>query len=133
MITLSSKGDFKKTFEYLNKSNGLFGRVANSIMESKLNKYGQKGVDALKEATPFDTGATAYSWYYEIERTDDSISIIWSNSNENRTIPIVILLQYGHLTKNGYRVEGIDFINPALKPIFDDLADEIWKEVTNNV
>lgn len=123
MITLSSKGDFKKTFEFMENIRSLTG------IESKLEYYGQKGVEALQSATPFDTGNTAYSWYYEIEKTNKGISIIWSNSNTNKSIPIVILLQYGHLTKNGYRIEGIDFINPAMKPIFEEMADEMWKEV----
>ena len=88
------------------------------------------GVDALREATPRDTGKTANSWDYIIEETPDSVTITWTNSNENRSIPIALLIQYGHATRKGGWVSGIDYINPALKPIFEEIAKSAWEEVT---
>lgn len=95
-----------------------------------LNKYGKKGVDALMSATPKDTGLTARSWTYEIERNDGGLSIVWSNSNIQNGVNIAVILQYGHGTKNGGYVAGRDYINPAIQPIFDDMIDKYWKEVT---
>lgn len=96
-----------------------------------LNKYGQRGVEALSHATPVDTGKTAASWSYEIQESDNSIEIIWSNSNVNKGLNIAILLQYGHGTRNGGYVVGRDYINPALQPLFDELADKAWEEVVS--
>lgn len=125
MIKVVSKGDFKKTKKFL-------GFVEKRRQFSSLNRYGKMGVDALADATPVDSGKTAQSWEYEIVERDGSLSIIWTNSNTtDRGIPIVVLLQYGHATKDGYFIQGVDFINPALKPIFDDIAESIWQEVTN--
>ena len=95
-----------------------------------LDKYGQKGVEALAAATPVDTGKTAASWSYEKVVENGTAKLIWSNSNIYRGINIAVLLQYGHATKSGTYVEGIDYINPALRPVFEKLADEAWMEVT---
>lgn len=123
MITFSHKGDFKKTFNFLNRCEKLDFR--------DLMKYGQKGVEALRDATPKDSGLTADSWYYQItKRQDGSISIEFLNSNVVDGIPIAIILQYGHGTRNGGYVEGRDYINPAIRPIFDEIAEDLWKEVT---
>lgn len=123
MVSCTINGDFKKTDNFLKK-------LLNITFRDKLEKYGQKGVDALKEATPKRTGLTANSWSYEIIEDANSIRIVWSNSNTNKNIPIAIVLQYGHVTRNGHFVEGIDYINPALRPIFESIAETAWKEVT---
>ena len=95
-----------------------------------MDKYGRQGVEALSSATPRDTGLTASSWSYEIIRKHNSARIIFKNSNvTSEGTPIAILIQYGHATKNGAWVEGIDYINPALKPVFEGMADNIWREV----
>ncbi len=123
MISFSEKGDFKKLNGFLEKSKEL-------IHVGKLDKYGRMGVEALYAATPKDTGETASSWSYRITRQDGAVSLEFYNSSNNKSIPIVILLQYGHATRSGSFVQGIDFINPALRPIFKQLADDAWKEVT---
>lgn len=122
MIKMSSKGGFDKTERFLKKSLG-----KNYLLV--LNRYGQYGVEALKKYTPVDTGLTADSWYYEIEKTDTGYKIIWSNSNVNNHVNIAIILQHGHATRSGSWVEGIDYINPALAPIFEALLKSAWKEV----
>lgn len=124
-ISFRSKGDFKKTEKMLKKS---LGRRYRNVLE----KYGQYGVAALSAATPIDTGETAFSWSYEIEEKGSSISVVWYNSNVQNGYNIAIILQYGHGTKNGGYVEGRDYINPALQPIFDKLAEEAWKEVSSS-
>ena len=124
MITLSSKGSFKKTF-------GFFEKAANVINISLLDKYGKEGVAALAAATPKDTGKTASSWTYEIVKEAGSASIVFKNSNIVDGNCIVILLRYGHGTRNGGFVVGRDYINPAIQPIFDKIAKEAWKEVTS--
>lgn len=124
MITISQKGNFS------NLSN-FFERAAAAVKLSKLDKYGRLGVDALSAATPVDTGETAASWSYEIERGENSTSLIFKNSNvTEQGDPIAILLQYGHATGNGGYVKGIDYINPALRPIFEQIADEAWREAS---
>lgn len=125
MIRFKQKGDFKKLNSYLEK-------IKDVIKNSQLDKYGDLGVQALSEATPKKTGLTSKSWYYKIERKNTSLSISFYNSNINEGVPIAIILQYGHGTKNGGWVEGRDYINPAIRPIFDKIADEAWKEVTRN-
>lgn len=125
MLTIRQKGDFSKLTKYLIKAKD----VVN--LDSLLDKYGQQGVAALSKATPVDTGLTASSWYYEIEKDDKGVSIVFYNSNVNRGICIAIILQYGHGTRNGGWVEGRDYINPALQPIFDTIAEAAWKEVTD--
>lgn len=123
MITFRQKGDFSKLNSY-------FEKVKETVKIGKLDRIGQEGVAALSSATPKDTGLTASSWYYEIERTNDSVSITFNNSNINKGVPIAIILQLGHGTRNGGWVEGRDYINPAIRPIFDRMADEAWEEVT---
>ena len=123
MITFKQKGDFRKVTKYLQKSR-------SNIYSSIFNKYGAQGVEALKEATPVESGKTASSWYYKIEITATGAKIVWSNSNFNKGVPIAIILQYGHGTGTGGWVEGRDYINPAIQPIFDKMAEELWKETT---
>ena len=123
-IWLSSKGSFKNSERWLKKSLGA------DYMDI-LHEYGRKGVESLSTATPVDTGLTASSWSYRIEKSDGKISINWLNSNVNKGVNIAIILQYGHGTGNGGYVVGRDYINPALAPIFDAMADKAWKEVTS--
>lgn len=123
MISIRQRGGFEKTERFLKKS---FGRDYINVLE----KYGQQGVSALSAATPIDSGLTATSWSYRIIQNNSSISIIWENSNIHKGVNIAIILQYGHGTRNGGYVSGRDYINPALKPIFDKMADAAWKEVT---
>ena len=123
MISFRQKGDFSKTERFLKKS---LGKDYRSV----LDRYGKEGVDALSAATPVQSGRTATSWGYIIEQGTNTISIVWTNSNVNNGVNIAIILQYGHATRNGGYVEGIDYINPALRPIFEKLADAAWKEVT---
>lgn len=122
MIFFSHKGDFKKTEKFLKKS---LGRDYRSV----LDKYAQQGVEALSTATPKDSGETAASWYYDIIQNEGSLSIVWNNSHINKGVNIAIILQYGHGTRTGGYVQGRDYINPALRPIFDKLAEAAWKEV----
>lgn len=122
MISIRQKGDFKKLSSFLEKSKEAFNIGI-------LDKYGKQGVAALQAATPRDTGKTAESWYYEIHREEGVVSLTFHNTNVNKGVPIAIILQYGHATGTGGFVEGIDYINPALKPIFDKIAEEAWKEV----
>ena len=123
MITFRQKGDFSKLSRYL-------VRVKEAARIGVLDKYGREGVAALASATPVESGKTAGSWYYEIKRQNGSVSIIFKNSNINKGVPIAIILQYGHGTGTGGWVEGRDYINPAIQPIFDRIADEAWREVT---
>ena len=123
MISFRQKGDFSKLTSYLEKAK-------ETIKLGNLDHYGQEGVKALSAATPQDSGKTASSWYYEIEHKNGSVSISFHNSNINKGVPIAIILQYGHGTRNGGWVEGKDYINPAIQPIFDKIASEAWKEVT---
>lgn len=110
--------------------NKYFERVREAARIGVLDKYGREGVAALASATPIDTGVTANSWYYEINRQNGSVSIEFKNSNINNGVPIAIILQYGHATGNGGWVQGRDYINPAIQPIFDTIADNAWREVT---
>lgn len=123
MITFSQKGDFKKTFLFLENA-----EKRKTI--KKLNAYGAEGVRLLSKATPIDTGKTANSWGYEIHYGKGSVSITWTNSNLANYVPVVFLLEYGHATRNGGYVQGHDFINPAIQPLFDKMSNETWKEVT---
>lgn len=123
MIGFRLKGDLSKTKKRL-------GKLQKANYLGILDKYGNKGVHALSSATPVDTGLTASSWYYKIEQKNNSASIVFCNSNVNKGIPIAIILQTGHGTRNGGWVEGRDYINPAIRPIFDELAKNVWKEVT---
>lgn len=123
MITIRQKGDFSKTTKYLEKSK-------KGININSLKKYAEQGIEILKSNTPKDTGLTASSWYYKIEQDKKKIRIIFCNSNIQDGIPIAIILQYGHATGNGGWVEGRDYINPSLQPIFDKIANKAWKEVS---
>ena len=125
MITFSQKGDFSKLTHFLQNAK-------NSIAVDILDKYGREGVKVLASATPKDTGKTAASWTYRIIRQKDSVSITFENSNIQNGVPIAIILQYGHATRNGGWVQGKDYINPAIRPIFDQLADEAWKEAVRS-
>lgn len=122
-ISVRQKGDFSKLTRYL-------VQTKKAVKLSDLDKFGKEGVAALASATPVDSGKTANSWYYEIENKNGSASITFYNSNIQNGIPIAILLQYGHGTRNGGWVQGRDYINPAIQPIFDKIADKAWKEVT---
>lgn len=122
MINIRQKGDFKNLSSFLEKTK-------EKLNLGLLDKYGREGVAALQAATPKDTGKTSESWYYKIERKNGSVSLTFHNSNKNKGVPIAIILQYGHATRNGGYVEGVDYINPALRPIFDKIAEEAWKEV----
>lgn len=124
MIRFTQKGDFSKTESFLRKAKNLNFRLI-------LEKYALQGVSALEQATPKDSGVTANSWTYTIEEKRSGFGIVWSNKSMNGGIPIVILLQYGHGTRGGTFVKGRDFINPAMKPIFEALSENLWKEVTN--
>lgn len=125
-ITLSSKGNFNKTRRFLNKASRL-----DSYLTQILNKYGELGVQRLSEYTPKRTGLTASSWTYTVNVRKGSGTIEWWNTNENNGVPIALIIQYGHGTRNGGYVQGIDYINPALQPIFEELAKGVWEEVTN--
>lgn len=122
MITFSHKGNFSKTKNFL-KGN-------HKLTLADLKKFGDLGVSVLAEATPYDTGTTARSWYYDIVDDNGTISIEWKNSNIVDGVPIAVILQYGHATGTGGWVEGRDYINPAIQPIFDLIAESAWKELT---
>ena len=124
MITFEVSGSQKNTESFLA---GLLSRDPYRV----LDRYGREGVAALESATPIDSSLTAQSWRYEIHRSARSVQLVFYNDNIVDGIPVAILIQYGHGTGTGGYVEGIDYINPALKPIFDRLADEVWKAVTS--
>ncbi len=124
MITVKQKGSFRSTDNFLKK-------VLKLDLRSILEKYGREGVSALSAATPLDTGKTADSWNYEITGGNGTYTICWTNSNVNDHVSIALILQYGHGTRNGGYVQGRDYINPALRPIFDKIAENVWKEVTS--
>lgn len=123
MVEFKQKGDFAKLNRYLE-------RMREVAKIGDLDKYGKEGVAALSAATPIDTGKTANSWSYRINRQNGSVSIDFYNSNFSNGVPIAIILQYGHATNNGGWVQGRDYINPAIQPIFDKIAKNAWKEVT---
>lgn len=123
MITFKQKGDFKKATRY-------FERLKEICKLGTLDKYGRAGVEALSSATPIDSGITSDSWSYEIEHGKGFAAIHFLNSNVNDGVNIAVILQYGHGTRNGGWVNGIDYINPAVKPLFEKMVDELWKEVT---
>ena len=123
MIKFRQKGDFSKFSRYLE-------RLKETVNLGDLDKYGRAGVSALASATPVESGLTASSWYYEIERSSGSIKINFLNSHVNKGVPIAIIIQYGHGTGTGGWVEGRDYINPAIQPIFDEIANNAWREVT---
>lgn len=123
VIEMRQSGDFKKSLTFLTH---LRTRNIRPILE----KYGHKGVEALAEATPKATGKTAASWSYEIKMEKTGAVLSWKNANIVDGVPIAVILQYGHGTRNGGYVHGVDYINPAMKPVFDAIRDELWKEVT---
>lgn len=123
MIVFRQKGDFSKLTRYLE-------REKEVVKLGDLDKFGREGVAALASATPVDSGKTASSWSYEIQHKNGSATISFKNSNIQNGVPIAIILQYGHGTRNGGWVQGRDYINPAIQPIFDKIANEAWKEVT---
>jgi hypothetical protein len=123
IIRFTHKGDFSKTTNFLK-------RAKKAVRYSDLEKYAKKGVEALVSATPVETGLTASSWTYEIVSEGGSIVINFINTNVNKGVPIAIILQYGHATGNGGWVEGRDYINPTIQPIFDEMVKDLWREVT---
>ena len=123
MISFRQKGDFSKTMQFLVKAK-------KGVKLSDLDKYGREGVAALASATPVDTGETANSWYYEIVHENGTITITFNNSHIQNGVPIAVILQYGHGTGTGGWVEGRDYINPAIQPLFDKIAEDAWREVT---
>ena len=125
MISFRQKGDFSKTIRFLEKAK-------KGIKISDLDKYGEEGVAALASATPVDSGLTANSWYYKIENKNGIVKISFCNSSIQNGVPIAIILQYGHATRNGGWVQGRDYINPAIQPIFDSITEKAWREVTKS-
>lgn len=123
MLKIETRGSNFKSL------NGFFERTKDIFHVGILDKYGELGVELLKENTPKETGLLASSWYYEIIHEKGGASIIWCNSDIEGGYNVAILIQYGHATKSGTFVEGIDFINPSLKPVFDQIAEDLWKEV----
>lgn len=124
MVTVKHHGNFNNTKRF-------FKRAAEAKFLQNLSRYGQEGVAALSAATPVDSGKTASSWYYEIQRSGSSFSIHWGNSHVNDGVNIAVIIQYGHGTGTGGYVVGRDYINPAIQPIFDKIAENVWKEVTS--
>lgn len=120
-FSFSSKGDWKRTMKFL--------MDCQKINYDVLRKYGERGVEALANNTPIDSGETASSWYYKVEKNKAGATISFHNSHIIGSVNIAIILQYGHGTKNGGWVEGRDYINPAIQPVFDTIADELWREV----
>lgn len=124
-IKLTSKGDYSRTVRFLE------GVRRKLNVKTIFQKYGEAGVRALSEATPVDTGETASLWRYEITETNGGTTIAFHNDHVNQGVNIALILQYGHGTGTGGWVEGRDYINPAIQPLFDELADNLWKEVTS--
>lgn len=122
VLTVRQKGDFQKSLTYMTHSRS---KNVRHVLET----YGQKGVQALADATPKDTGKTAASWSYEIKMEQSGAVLYWKNSNIVEGVPIAVILQYGHGTRNGGYVQGLDYINPVMRPIFEEIARELWKEV----
>lgn len=125
MIKLVSKGGSK-----FSKTDTFFQRVLQKVKLSSLDYWGRKGVNALSSATPVDSGETARSWYYQIVRTQNGVRLQWLNSNVNDGVNIALIIQYGHAARNGVFIEGRDYINLALSPIFDSIEESAWKEVS---
>lgn len=123
MITIESQGDWKMTRNW-------FDRMTKLDLALIMNQFGKEGVSALAAATPSKSGLTSKSWNYEVTRKGNNWKITWSNSNVNKGANIAVLIQYGHGTRNGGYVVGRDYINPAIRPVFDKIAKKAWKEVT---
>lgn len=124
MITFESTGDFERTRKALRK-------MSRGDIFAALDQYAQEGVSALASATPVDSGLTAASWGYEVKRSRGSYSITWTNTNTQNGFPVAVMLQYGHGTGTGGYIRGQDYINPAIRPVFDLIADKVWKAVTS--
>ena len=122
MIRFKQKGDFKNLESFLN-------RAGKFDMRTFLDRYGREGVEALRSNTPIDSGLTASSWDYYIDTNKRTSKIVWTNTHNISGVNIAIILQYGHATKNGGYVQGQDYINPAIRPIMDKIADDVWREV----
>lgn len=125
MIKVSHKGKFKETESF-------FNRIEDGAFLDILKRIGEEGVESLEEYTPKRTGLTASSWSYKIENTKSGKSIVWTNSNRSGNISVAMLIFYGHGMPSGYYVKGIDYINPALKPVFEKFGMEAWKVVIAN-
>jgi hypothetical protein len=123
-VKIEVSGGFTKTERFLN-------RMKRREYLNVLDEFGRDGVQALRNATPVDSGATAEAWDYEIKRTRNYTEIVWTNSNINDGVPIAVILQYGHGTGTGGYVQGRDYINPAIRPVFDKIAEKAWKVVTS--
>lgn len=123
LVVMKQSGSLKnfEGFLYKNRKRRLY---------QLLNEYGKQGVELLRDATPVDTGKTAIGWDYEIEVSSQGVSLYWVNNNVNEGVPIAILIQYGHATRSGSYVQGVDYINPALRPLFESMATKLWKEVS---
>lgn len=121
-LVIKHRGSFKKTTKFLHN-------ILRFDYKTILNRYGKQGVEALADATPKDSGKTAEAWKFDIEESSNGVSIVWSNENVNKGVNIAIILQYGHGTGTGGYVAGRDYINPALQPIFDEMAKTVWKEL----
>lgn len=123
LVVMKQSGSLKnfEGFLYKNRKRRLY---------QLLNEYGKQGVELLRDATPVDTGKTATGWDYEIEVSSQGVSLYWVHNNVNEGVPIAILIQYGHATRSGSYVQGIDYINPALRPLFESMATKLWKEVS---
>lgn len=122
-IRFNHKGDLSKTQAYFNK-------LKKATQIRILEKYGHMGVEALSAATPVDTGLTAASWSYSIEKVSKGYKLVFSNSNVQKGVNIAIILQFGHGTGTGGYVQGRDYINLAIQSVFEQMAEDIWKEVT---
>ena len=122
VLSISLKGNF-------NKVDRFFERIKEAVKHGTFDEYGRLGVKALSDATPVDTGKTSESWVYDIEFYKDSVSLVWSNTNINNGVNIAIILQYGHGLANGGYVRGRDYINPAMQPVFEKIAKDMWEEV----
>lgn len=123
LVVMKQSGSLKnfEGFLYKNRKRRLY---------QLLNEYGKQGVELLRDATPVDTGATSTGWSYEIEVNSQGVSLYWVNNNVKEGVPIAILIQYGHATRSGSYVQGVDYINPALRPLFESMATKLWKEVS---
>lgn len=124
MISVSSEGSFDSTEKFLRKMSTL-------NVDNILNSEAQKGVAALSKATPQDSGRAAISWGYRIEKTNNSVTISWTNSDVENGFPVALMIQYGHGTGTGGYIQGKDYINPAMRPVFDSIAETVWKAVTS--
>lgn len=124
MVNFSSTGSFSKTEKFLSF-------IRTGRMYAFLDRNAQRGVAALAAATPVDSGLAASSWTYEVQRNAGGAKITWKNTNIESGFPVAIMLQYGHGTGTGGYVQGRDYINPAIRPVFDEIANSVWRAVTS--